>query len=129
MSLRAQAAADLLGILEDATGGFGWALTVTDPSGKTAALTGFSTDVGTSIDPETGIAVAARRASVAIPIARLTASGLGMPRAIADQASKPWLVTFQDVGGTSHTYKVSQAMPDRTLGVVTCMLEAYRTAG
>lgn len=126
MSLRDQAASDLLGILEDSSGGFGWPLTITSPEGASAAITGFSTDIGTTIDPETGALVAARRASVAIPIARLTAHGLAIPRGIADQSARPWVVTFADIEGASRTYKVSQAMPDRALGVVTCMLEAYK---
>jgi len=126
VSLRDQAAADLLGILEDADGGFGWSITVTSPDSASASLTGFSTDIGTTIDPETGTLVAGRRASVAIPIARLTALGLGIPRGIAEQSRKPWVVSFDDVEGTARTYKVSHAMPDRALGVVTCMLEAYK---
>lgn len=126
MSLRAQAAADLLGILEDVDGGFGWAITVTDPTGTTVNMTGFSTDIGTTIDPETGVLVAGRRASVALPIARLTALGLGMPRGVASETSRPWVVTFNDISGAARTYKVSQALPDRAIGCVTCMLEAYK---
>lgn len=127
MSLRLQAADDLLGILEDVDGGFGWPITVTNPEGVSASLTGYSADVGTTISPETGMLVAGRRASVALPIARLTASGLGMPRAIANQGSKPWIVVVDDIAGEPRRYKVSHAMPDRALGIVTCSLEAIET--
>lgn len=127
MSLRELAAADLRGIVED-TAGFGWAVSLTDPAGVTASLTGLSTDIGQTIDPETGVAVSGRRASIALTLASLDGAGLGIPRAISDGASKPWVVTFADIGGTAHTYKVCEAMPDRALGVVTCLLEAYKPA-
>ena len=126
MSLRDQAAADLRVILEDSVGGFGWPITVTSPEGVTASLVGFSNDIAQTIDPETGIAVSGRSASIALAIASLTAAGLGLPRSIADGARYPWRVTFNDIGGTSHTFKVSEAMPDRAIGAVTCTLEAYK---
>ena len=124
MSLREQAAADLQAFVEDPAG-FGWPIVVTDPAGTSVALTGLSTDIHTTIDPETGQAVSGRRASVAIAIARLTSSGLTIPRHIADGASKPWLVAFDDLEGASRTFKVCEALPDRAIGLVVCMLEAY----
>ena len=126
MSLRDTAAADLLLIIQDANSGFGWPIAITNPEGVTVTLVGYSTDVGQTIDPETGVPVTGRRASVALPIATLTALGMGLPRAIADAASKPWVVRFQDIHGTTQTFKVQEAMPDRALGIVTCMLETYR---
>lgn len=126
MSLRTQVAADLKTILED-TDGFGWAITVTDPAGTSASLTGLSTDIGLLIDPETGIAVSGRRASIAIALASLSAASLSIPAGVASPSSKPWVVTFADVAGTSHTFKIQEAMPDRAAGVVTCILEAYRS--
>lgn len=127
MGLREQAAADLKAILEDRTGGFGWDLTLTDPAGVSAALVGLSTDIGLTLDPDTGMAISGRRASVALRIASLTAAGLGIPTGISDQASKPWLVTFDDVDGGAHTFKVIEAQPDRAIGAVVCLLEAYKT--
>lgn len=126
MSLREQAAADLEAIVEDDTGGFGWPITVTDPAGASAALIGLSTDIGTTIDPDTGQAVAGRRASIALRIASLAAAGLGVPVGIADAATSPWLVTFDDIDGTSYDYRVLESMPDRAIGVVTCLLDAWQ---
>ena len=125
MSLRDQAAADLRTILEDVDG-FGWPITVTDPAGTTAALTGFSSDIGETIDPDTGLAVSGRRASVAIPIAALTDAGLGIPRGVHDSSTGAWRVSFDDSAGNTHTLKVSGAFPDRAIGAVTCWLEAYQ---
>lgn len=124
MSLRETAAADLRAIVEDAEG-FGWPITVTNPAGEALDLVGLSTDIGQTIDPETGIAVIGRKASVAITIASLEPLG-GLPAHVASPALKPWRVTFNDIGGTSHEFKVMEAMPDRAIGLVTCVLEAYK---
>jgi hypothetical protein len=129
LTLRLQAAADLRTILEDAATGFGWSITVTDPEGETADLVGASTDISELIDPETGQAVSGRKASVAIALASLAAAGLGIPKAIAERTQRPWLVAFADIGGAPHTFKVSDARPDRAIGCVVCLLEAYRPIG
>lgn len=128
MGLRATAAADLRAITENSATGFGWAITITDPLDVVGVLTGLSTDIGQTIDPETGVAVAGRRASIAVAIASLTAVGLGIPKAIADGAGKPWRVAFLDIAGVAHIYKVSESMPDRSIGIVTCILEHYKAA-
>lgn len=125
MGLREQAEADLGGILEDKNRGFGWAITVTDPDGNYADLVGFSDDISQLIDPETGQVVSGRLASVVLRISSLTADGLGLPVGISDASLKPWVVVFDDIGGTSHTFKVQQSNPDRALGVVSCILETH----
>jgi hypothetical protein len=127
MGLRQQAAADLKTIVEDAAGGFGWPITITSPADVTAALTGLATDIGYTIDPQTGQAVVGRKASVALAIASLTAAGLDMPHGIGDSARKPWRVVVADVAGTVFTFKVTDALPDRAAGVVVCILETYLT--
>lgn len=125
MGLRAQATADLQAILEDEND-FAWDISVTDPSGATASLKGFTADIGTDIDLETGATVAGRRASIALPIAALAAAGLGIPVHISDAASNPWVVSFLDGDGvTTRTFKVVSTMPD-SIGVVTCLLEVYK---
>ena len=126
MGLRAQAALDLATITTD-TDGFGWPITVTDPDGVSAALTGLSSDIAQAIEPDTGMIVSGRTASVALAISVLTAAGLGVPRGIADSGSRPWRVTFNDVNGTEHTFKVSEARPDRAIGCVVCILENYKS--
>lgn len=125
-SLRTQAAADLRVILEDSAAGFGRAITVTDPAGFSAVLTGLSDDIGLTIDPQTGVAVSGRTASVALALASLTAAGFAIPKGIADGASKPWVITFDDIEGNAHTFKIAEAMVDRAAGLVVCMLEAYQ---
>lgn len=126
MGLRNTAESDLGAILEDSVTGFGWAITVTSPAGVSASLTGFSDDISQVIDPDTGQAVSGRLASVALRISSLTSHGLGLPRGIADSASKPWVIDFLDINGNPFKFKVQQSNPDRALGLVICILELYK---
>jgi hypothetical protein len=126
VSLRLQAEADLGAILGDATGGFGWPIVVTNPAGVSATLTGFSTDVSQTIDPQTGEMVGGRQASVALSLASLAAAGFELPFAVADGASKPWLVSFVSINGETLTFKVADSNPDRAIGITTLVLEVYR---
>ncbi len=124
MGLRQRAAVDAKRILEDSTSGFGWPFVLTSPAGVSTALTGYTTDVSVTIDPDTGQAVAGKKASVAVSLASLPA----MPTAVADEMTKPWLVTVADIQGVTATLKVIEVLPDRALGVVVLLLESYASA-
>lgn len=126
MNLRLQAEADLEFILEDNLAGFGWAITLTDPNGTSSPLTGSPNDISQVVDPETGQVVSGRSASVALRVSSIFEAGFNsLPVGVADSNSKPWLAQFNDINGNSHTFKIIQTNPDRTLGIVTCILEAY----
>lgn len=126
MNLRQQAETDLHFILEDSATGFGWPITITNPIGMSRPLTGSSNDISQVIDPETGQVVSGRSASVALRVASIFAEGFNsLPVGISDRNIKPWLVQFNDINGNPHTFKVIQSNPDRTLGIITCILEAY----
>jgi len=125
MGLRESAEADLAGILEDSATGFGYSLILTDPDGKSVNITGFSNDIAFVIDPDTGTAITGRSASVALRISTVLASFATLPTAVANKLKKPWLVEFTDLNGQAYTFKVQNGHPDRTLGVITCMLELY----
>lgn len=126
MSLRTIAESDLRSILNDSATGFGYSITLTDPAQTSAVLTGLSNDIAHSIDPETGVEVSSRTASIALNINDIVAAGFGsLPVSIADSASKPWTVTFDDINGNAFTFKVRESYPDRALGIITCTLELY----
>lgn len=125
MSLRDIAEQDLGAIVEDGVFGFGWPISITDPAGTVGNLTGFSNDISQIIDPDTGEMVSGRAASAVVRISSLTENGLGLPKGIADSDSKPWIVEFNDINGSSHKFKVSRSNPDRALGILSMMLEAY----
>lgn len=122
MGLRAIATADARRIVENATdAGFSVPVTLTTPAGDELAVGALTTDIATTIDPETGVAVIARRASVTVALGALTS----MPAAVADGSSAPWLATYADAAGVVATWKVIEVIPDRTLGLVVLLLEAY----
>ena len=124
MGLRDQHAAGARTHIEDLDG-FGWPITVTAPDATSLSMVGLSTDIEHTLDPDTGLPVAGRRASVALSLQSLTAGGLGVPRGVASPTAKPWVVSFDDIQGNAHTFKVSRAYPDRAIGIVTCELEQY----
>ena len=130
MGLRELAERDLAVIVEDRDGGFGWDVVLTDPAGIEYPLVGLSTDIAQAIDPETGQLVTGRSAAVSVRISSLLLAGAAsLPRAVADKASKPWLVAFDDINGNPWVFKVQHASPDRALGVITLQLEAYAGGG
>lgn len=118
------AVADAKAILENSVSGFGQSVVLTSPAGVAATLTGKATDVSESIDPETGLAVAGRRASVALSLLSLPV----LPEAVHEPERRPWLVSFVGASGVAATWKVAEVRPDRRVGVVVLILEGYAAA-
>ncbi len=122
MNLRSAAEKDLSFILEDNVRGGGWEIRLTNPNGVSQDMIGWSVDISQAIDPDTGQLVMGRAASVALRSSSLT---IGTPAGIANSDSKPWTVEFDDINGNPYTFKVAVTNPDRGLGVISLMLEAY----
>jgi hypothetical protein len=127
VSLLDEAAADLASILGDTVGGFAVPITIADPNGVSAVINGLATDIGLTIDPETGQAVIGRKASIAIPLRALEDAGLEQPRGVASKTAKPWTATFTLSTGAAQTFKITGAMPDK-LGCLVCFLDVYVSA-
>jgi hypothetical protein len=125
VNLRELAALDHIAILTDGAEGFGWPIIVTNPDGVVASTTGFTSDVGEIIDPQSGLEVMGRRVTVQVLPGPLVTAGLGVPAIVADSKSKPWLMRFADAHGRGRTYKVITVAPDGVLGSLRCGLEAY----
>lgn len=125
MSLRSTAEADTTRILEDNDTGFGWPITLIDPSDLETELIGYSNDIHEIIDPDTGVSVSGRKVSVALSISSIEAANIPLPYAIADEKTKPFVIKFNDNAGNEHIFKVMESNPDRTLGIITCILEIY----
>lgn len=120
--LAAIAAADLQSILN----ADGCVITLQAPDGRVAELRGNQRDISHAVDPETGKTVSARTASVVVSYADLAIVNM-MPRGESDTSKKPWVVKFvESVGDIEHTFKVAEALPDRTLGCVVLLLEFYK---
>jgi len=124
MSLKQLARDTLRQILNDQNAAFGAEFVLTAPDGFTSALplVGRTQDIAQMIDPQSGVAVQGRIATVALSLADLTAGGYAdMPRGIPETNAKPWLVAFE-----GNTYRVTDSNPDRSLGVLVLHLEFYR---
>lgn len=129
MNLRELAEQDLGMILEDKTTGFGWDITLTDPAGKTELMVGFSQDISLAVDPDTGMLVSGRTATVALRISAIRAKGFTEnPKNIPDKNRKPWVVGFKDINGVPCLFKVIRSNPDAMIGSITIVLETYRQA-
>lgn len=124
MSLRIQAELDARAIVEDRSG-FGWPIMLTDPSGKVEEVTGLTNDISLVVDPDTGMLVSGRDATIAVSIQTLRAAGYpDTPRAVSQ--GLPWVVEFWDINGNLGRFKVSRTSPDRAIGLVVMHLEVYR---
>ncbi len=119
MGLRELAELDLALTLEDAVNGFGFSITVTDLSGVSADFTGQSSDIRFFIDPETGQGVASNKAHVALRKSTLEASALTIPNS---GMLKGFKIDFKSINGFAYKYVVQETWPDKTLGMITCLL-------
>ena len=129
-NIRTQAESDLAFILEDGAFGAAWDLILTDPNGFTSEepLQGFSSDIGDAIDPDTGQAISGRLVTVSLRISSVLAAGYSeIPQEITSSGMKPWVIKFVDLQGQQWAFKVKWSAPDRTIGIVTCHLELYKT--
>lgn len=126
MGLLAQAAADLVSILEDVDGGFGTRVLLTSPSGASAELVGLMNDISQVIDPETGLLVSGRSSTLTLPLESIRAAGLPEPRVVQERATDPWIVELLDGDVDQRRFVISGVRPDRSFGggrgAITCFL-------
>lgn len=127
MNLREISERDLALTLEDADNGFGIPATITDTVGNSAVINVQGGDVHVLYDPDTDVKISSRTAHIVVRIASLTAAGLEMPKAQSDQSKNPYTFEFADSNGVIRKFIVSEARPDRTLGIVTVILELIKT--
>lgn len=128
MSLREIAEKDLKFILENDTGGNRYPLTIIDPNGYQSVnqIYGCSNDISQMIDPETGMLVSGRNATVTIRVNHLITEGYtDLPEVEHDSGLKPWVIKMDDLQGNTHTFTIRSAMPDKTVGIITLILELY----
>lgn len=122
MNLRQLAEQDLAVTLEDADNGFGWPVTLVDPSGVSANLTAQSQDIGLIVDPDTGVAVSGRTASAVLRVSSLVHAGLAVPEGEPRGNANPWELSTTTTNGGTVRFKVDYASHDRVLGTVTLQL-------
>ena len=125
-NLRDLAAADHRLIVEDVTGGFGRALTFTDPNGRKAIVNGFWNDIGQALDPMTGSMIAQTVAFVRVTSGALRAARLGVPVGVDNAAQNPWTVEYTDMSGKKHRRKIREVRKDSSIDAVDCYLELLK---
>lgn len=89
-------------------------------------MRGLQADIGLSIDAETGVAVAGRKASVAVSTRDLIEASFPIPEGVPDEESAPFLVTWTPSTGPTQTMKVIETVPDK-LGCLVLHLGSYRS--
>jgi len=112
-------------MIEDPSSG-GWPAVLTDPEGNSVSFVGLSNDISAVIDPGTGMVVSGRSATLTLRLSSLIRASMSVPRGTHDSSRKPWRVRIADISGVEANFKVVRSDPDKTIGVVTMHLEAYR---
>lgn len=125
--LRELAAQDARQFLNDQDSGFAWSAVVIAPDGTESdpPLRGFSTDIAQMVDPETGVAISGRSASVTLNLQDVLDAFGTLPRRVADRLETPWRVRIADIVGQSHEFVVTASDPDRALGYLVLSLGAW----
>ena len=126
MNLREVAEQDLVMTLEDSEMGFGMDCDITNPAGTTETFQVQSGDVHLLLDLDNDSSVSVRTAHVAVRISTLTAKGFGIPKRGPDENKNPWIFEFADANGIKRKFTVVEARPDRSLGIVTIILELIK---
>ena len=100
-------------------------LTFTANTGETAAVRGLASKHHLGINPETGAIVNVKNTHVSVAEADLVAESYPVRNANKDVAMYNHLVTYTDSAGNEFTYRVNDAMPDETLGIIVLTLGDY----
>lgn len=126
MSLLDDARALAQSVVED-TSAFASEVTCTDELAVSATLAGFVNEIALAVDPDTGVQVSLKQASVVLSRASIAESGLAYPKAIPDTTGAPWRVAWAGADGVTRTCKVIEVVPDENPGIdlVTLKLDAY----
>lgn len=124
--LRELAARHARQFLNDRDSGFAWEAVVIAPDGTESdpPLRGFSTDISQLVDPETGIAISGRSASLTLHMRDVLDVFAELPRRIEGRADTPWRVRVADILGHTGEFVVIKSDPDRALGYLVLGLGA-----
>lgn len=109
-SLMAEIARTLQSVLDNVAD-FATAAILTAPDGTAFAISGLYQDIGLSIDPDTGLSVQARKATLVVSTLTLMQQGIVLPR--GQDSALPWLVTLTPPTGSEITLAVQSAIPDK----------------
>jgi hypothetical protein len=119
--VRPNVAGDVRRIIQD----FGEDITVTDPFGKTAVLSGLVRDIGQAIDPGTGLLVSGRFVNVSIARGAFVDAGFeGLPRHVGNEDRMPWKISIVWRGET-HVFVPRETDESNSMGFVNLKLGPF----
>ena len=112
-------------IFNVAQGGFETEIIVTDKSAKTETVKGVATLHSLTFDPEQGVPMTGTNAHCCISTDELINAGFNLytdtkhPKTIN---MKDWIIYFDDNDGITHKFRVKDARPSKTTGVIVIFL-------
>lgn len=95
------------------------------PTGETATITGLFTKHHLAIDPETGKQINVKNAHCSFSEKFLVDAGYPVRNSDNEVSLKNHLVRILDSTGILWTYKIQEWFPDRTIGLIVCILGDY----
>lgn len=111
--------------ISGSTAGFGISMTFTSPENDTATVNGLHTKHHLSIDPETGVPINAKTASVSVAEDFLTDKGYPTRNDNGEVSFAGHTVKVKDSTGTEVEYYCSQWFPDEKIGFIVIILQDY----
>lgn len=124
MGLIEQAKEDIEEITSDLEG-FGVEMVLTAPTGEVLPITGLHTKHHLAIDQETMKQVNSKNAHISVSEQFLIDAGYPYRNADNEVYLQGHLVTVNDSTGNSCVYVIREWFPDRTIGLIVCILGDY----
>jgi hypothetical protein len=114
---------DVLGITTN-TDEFGTPILFESPFGITATIAGTRTKHHLGFNSE-GLAVNTKTASITVSEYALNAANYQYRTPAGEISFKNHKVSFADSSGTTHAYMIAEQFPDKTLGLIVCILRDF----
>ncbi len=124
MSIRDLAAKDIRAIV--ARGDVSADISIVTPDGGSFAIKAIVNDIGQRLDPETGGYVTSNDATCTFVLQDLYDAGVQIPYGVMDESEQLYTLSFNSVAGVQRNFSIKEVMPDRTVGMVVCMLSEYQ---
>ena len=111
------------------SGGFQTAISLHNKdNGERCEINGIASVIGITVDQETGESMSGRNAHITFSEAEATEQTYQTRDADNEIKMNGHIVEFKDSTGIERKYKITDAQPDETLGLLYCELEFYEDA-
>ena len=109
-------------IMEITQGEFSVNITITNKTALKKVVKGLATKHNLIFNPENGLPINAKNTHVSISETVLAQAGFSVRNANLEVDLKGWKIEYADSSGASKAYRINDAMPDETLGLIVCTL-------